>query len=108
VASICWASAAVSIRSSIKGKFNLGLLLGLGLPELLIDRNRYAEDCVYDPLQEALHRREQLILQTGDLLLPIGVIDPAAPQGLAPVRRPSPCLICWLLTLTNNHRPTKP
>jgi hypothetical protein len=36
----------------------------LGLPELLIDR--------IDPRQEALHRREQLILQPGDLLLPIG------------------------------------
>jgi hypothetical protein len=37
----------------------------LGLPALLIDR--------IDPRQEALHRRKQLILQPGDLLLPIGV-----------------------------------
>jgi hypothetical protein len=62
----------------------------LGLPELLIDRNRYAEDCVYDPRQEALHRRKQLILQPGDLFLPIGMIDPAAPQGLTPVALQQP------------------
>jgi hypothetical protein len=54
----------------------------LGLPELLIDR--------INPRQEALHRREQLILQPGDLLLPIGVIDPAAPQGFTLVASQEP------------------
>ena len=46
----------------------------MGLPELQIDR--------IDPLQEALHRREQLILQSGDFFFPIGMINPAALQAL--------------------------
>jgi len=74
---------------------DLSLLLRLGLPELLIDCNRYAEDCVYDPLQEALHRGKELILQAGDLLLPMGMIDPAAPQGLAPVALQKPKYARW-------------
>jgi len=75
---------------------DLSLLLRLGLPELLIDCNRYAEDCVYDPRQEALHRRKELILQPGDLFLPIGVINPAAPQGLiTPVALQKPKYARW-------------
>jgi hypothetical protein len=70
-----WASTAPT-------QLELGLLPILGLPELLIDH--------IDPLQEALHRREQLILQPGDLLIPIGVIDPAAPQGLPLVSAQEP------------------
>jgi hypothetical protein len=54
----------------------------LSLPELLIDR--------IDPCQEALHRGEELILQPGDLFLPIGVINPTAPQGLPPVALQKP------------------
>jgi hypothetical protein len=43
--------------STAPTQLELGHLPILGLPELLIDH--------IDPLQEALHRREQLILQPG-------------------------------------------
>ena len=74
----------LSPRSRYGGplQLELGLLLLLGFPELLIDRT--------DPRQEALHRRKELILQPGDLFFPIGVIDPAAPQGLPPVALQKP------------------
>ena len=40
-----------------------------------------------DALQALLHRRQHLLLQQGDLLLPIGLLDPGAAQ-----RKPSPQL----------------
>jgi hypothetical protein len=54
----------------------------LGLPELLIDR--------IHPRQEALHRGKELILEPGDLFFPIGMINPAAPQGLPLVAAQNP------------------
>ena len=57
------------------GEGNARILL---LEQDPIDGNRFAEDCVYDTLQALLDGGEHLLLQEGDLLLPVGMLNPGA------------------------------